>query len=204
MPELPLPPLPLPPLPARAADLVDRLAEPADHRLRPALAELAAALRAEPVAGAAGRLAAAVGLTPFEYDLLLLAGLPEEHEAVSRLARQLNGAAEPWFTPATAVAVLDLEAAGRAHLRRALESGPLRRHRLVTGPDTVPLPERGLRLPPGLWSVLRGVDTWPASLHPVGPPTLAGAGAAGRTPAPGAGGPGRPPPGPARRPRSRG
>ena len=180
MPELP----PLPPLPARAADLVDRLAEPADHRLRPALAELAAALRAElaaalraePVAGAAGRLAAAVGLTPFEYDLLLLAGLPEEHEAVSRLARQLNGAAEPWFTPATAVAVLDLEAAGRAHLRRALESGPLRRHRLVTGPDTVPLPERGLRLPPGLWSVLRGVDTWPASLHPVGPPTLAGAG----------------------------
>ena len=161
--------------PARAAALVDKLADLADPALRPELGDLAAALRAEPDTGAAGRLADATGLTPFEYDLLLLAGLPEEHEALSRLARRRHGGAEPWFTPATAALVLDLDAAGRGHLRRALESGPLRRHRLVTGPDAVPLPERGFRLPPGLWSVLRGIETWPDTLHPVSLPALTGA-----------------------------
>lgn len=161
----------LAPLPARAADLVARLAtlstEPLDF--------LTAVLGAEPTTSAAHRLAAATGLSPFEYDLLLLAGLPEEHEALTRLARALHPAAEPWFTPATAAVVLELGAAGRIHLRRALESGPLRRFRLVTGPDAVPLPDRGLRLPPGLWSVLRGVDCWPAALRPADLPDLPGA-----------------------------
>ncbi|GAA0460759.1 hypothetical protein Ade02nite_15110 [Paractinoplanes deccanensis] len=160
----------LPALPARAAALAERLAglcaEPVD--------ELIEGLRAESDTAAAHRLAAATGLTPFEFDLLLLAGLPEEHEALCRLARRLHPGAECWFTPAVAAAVLELDAAGRAHLRRALEAGPLRRFQLVTGPDTVPLPERGLRLPPGLWSVLRGVDCWPAALHPMDLPDLPG------------------------------
>ncbi len=166
----------LAPLPRRAAELVGRLAALAGEPLRPALAELAGALRAEPLPAAdpAARLAAAARLNPFEHDLLLLAGLPEEHEAVAGLARLLQGYGEPWFTGATAAAVLELDPAGRRHLRRALDGGPLARLRLVAGPDTVPLPERGLRLPPGLWSVLRGVDAWPATLHPVALPALPG------------------------------
>ena len=166
----------LAPLPRRAAELVGRLAALAGEPLRPALAELAGALRAEPLPAAdpAARLAAAARLSPFEHDLLLLAGLPEEHEAVAGLARLLQGYGEPWFTGATAAAVLELDPAGRRHLRRALDGGPLARLRLVAGPDTVPLPERGLRLPPGLWSVLRGVDAWPATLHPIALPALPG------------------------------
>ncbi|SDS77832.1 ATP-binding protein [Actinopolymorpha singaporensis] len=170
-------------MPVRAGHLVERLADLADEPLRPALAGLAAALRSEKDAGAAGRLGAALGLTPFQYDLLLLAGLPEEHEAVSRLARLLNSTAEPWFTSATASAVLGLDTAGRGHLRTALDSGTLHRHRLVTGPESVPLPERGLRLPPGVWSVLRGVDTWPAGMHPIGLPVLPGPQLPGLAPA---------------------
>jgi hypothetical protein len=181
----------LTPLPARAAALVERLATLPTEPLGPfaalaaePLGPLAAALAAETCSGAAPRLATATGLTPFEYDLLILAGLPEEHETLTRLARALHPAAEPWFTPATAAAVLDLGDTARIHLRRALESGPLRRFRLVTGPETVPLPERGLRLPPGLWSVLRGIDCWPAALRPIALPALPGPALFALTPGP--------------------
>lgn len=165
------------PLAVRGAELVDRLVSLGDRvsdpdggsTLRPALATLAAALRAEP-AGAtdpAAALAGRLGLSPFEYDLVLLAGLPEEHEVIARLARYVHPRGEPCLTPAAAVAALDLDAAGRQHLRRALDAGPLRRRHLLAASAADPLPDRSLRLQPGLWSVLRGVDHWPEALTPV-------------------------------------
>jgi hypothetical protein len=174
----------LPPLAARVAELVDRWGGLADEPwLASALATLADDLRAE-AAGAglaraappdrAVRLGALLGLSPFEYDLVLLTGLPEEHEAASRVARLLHPHGEPHVSMAAAVAALGLDGAGRRHLRRSLESGPLHRHRLVTGTEVTPLPERSLRLPLGLWSVLRGVDHWPDPLRPVPLPDLAG------------------------------
>jgi len=170
---------PLPPLAARAADLVGRLAELADEPwLQSALVALIDSLHAEPLATTgdpAVRLGTAVGLSPFEYDLLLLAGLPEEHEAVARLARLLHGLGEPHLAMGSIVAVLGLDVSGRRLLRRAIEGGPLRRHLLVAGPDEVALPERSLRLPLGLWSVLRGIDHWPAALRPMTLPALPGA-----------------------------
>lgn len=176
----------LPPLVARAADLVRLLASLADDTgLRPPLTTLADAFAAEPVVppDPAEGIGARVGLSPFEYDVLVLVGLPEEHEAVARLFRLLGGHPEGRATVATIATVLALDGPGRRHLHRAVEGGPLHRHLLVAGPDTVPLPERGLRLPTGLWSVLRGVDHWPSPLRPLplrpiaGPP-LAGIGAA--------------------------
>jgi hypothetical protein len=177
--------IPLPPLTLRAAELADRLAElgervtePAGELgLHPAIASLAEALRAEPAEPAgqpdrAARLAATLGLSPFEYDLLLLAGLPEEHDSVARLARAVHPRGEPFLTMAAVVAVLGLDGSGRRHLRRVLDAGPLRRHHLVGGTDAEPLPERSLRLPVGLWSVLRGVDHWPDALAPVRLPTV--------------------------------
>ncbi len=159
----------LQPLPTRAADLVGRLAGLAESPdLRDALLAVADDLRREPPAPSdpARRLADAFHLTPFEYDVLLLVGLPEEHEAIAQLARRWSPSGEPLLTSSVLARALDLDAAGRRHLRRALEQGSLRTGRLVSGPESVPLPERSLRLPAGLWSVARGVDCWPTTLRP--------------------------------------
>jgi hypothetical protein len=154
----------------RVLPLADRVSDPAGElSLRPALVALGDALRDEPAGrpDRAATLATRLGLSPFEYDLLLLAGLPEEHEVVARLARYSHPRGEPFLTMAGVAAVLDLDARGRQHLRRALDGGLLRRHHLVAGGAGDPLPDRSLRLPSGLWSVLRGVDHWPETLTPM-------------------------------------
>ncbi len=112
------------------------------------------------------RLTEAYRLSRFEQDLVLLAGLVEEHEAVTRVMRTLHPTGEPALSVTAAAAVLGLDSGGRRHLRGALECGVLRDRGLVTGPESVPLPERGLRLTPGLWNVLTGVDHWPAEVSP--------------------------------------
>ena len=98
---------------------------------------------------------------------MVLAGLPEEHERLAAVARQLHPRGEPWLHPALVVQALQLDAAGRRHLRDALEVGPLHRHGVVVVDATLPLPESSLRLAPGLWSVLRGHDHWPARPAPL-------------------------------------
>lgn len=170
----------LPPLAARAGELVGVCAGLAeDPLLAVTLTDLAAALRDEvrlagPDPDPAARLGTALGLTPFEYDLMLLAGLPEEHEAPARLARMLHARGEPRFAMGALAAVLGLGLGGRRYLRHAVDGGPLHRFLGVGGPESVPLPERGLRLPAGLWSVLRGVEHWPSALRPLTLPTLPG------------------------------
>jgi hypothetical protein len=163
------------------AGMVDAVAATCDEPdTATVLAALATAIRAE-AAHRDDRLATlcqALGLSPFERDLLVLAGLPEEHEAVTRVARLLHPVGEPRFSFAGVVRVLGLDARGRRHLRAALESGPLRHHHLIAGLDTTPLPERGLHLTKGLWSVLRGVDHWPEEtsspeVAPLASPALA-------------------------------
>src|SRR4051812_6601719 len=104
------------PLADRAAALVERLAAVGtDEWLQSALAQHAAALREEAAAGdpvamddRAVLLATAMHLSPFEYDVLLLAGLPEEHEALAHLARGLPPTGEPYLTMAAIVGVLEL------------------------------------------------------------------------------------------------
>src|SRR5690606_21286781 len=104
-------------------------------------------------------------LSAFERDLLVLVGLPEEHEAFARLARLLHPLGEPWLCAAAVAGSLHLDARGRRHLRDALDAGPLHRHGLVVADRGGPLPEAGLRLVPGLWSVLRGHDHWPPGIR---------------------------------------
>jgi ATP-dependent 26S proteasome regulatory subunit len=148
------------------SDLVARCASVADLSLAEDLFELAAELLEEhdqldAAHDPLGRLCRAFDLTSFERDLLVLAGLPEEHDLLARLARTLHPLGEARLSVPMAAKVLGLDARGRRHLRRALEGGPLRRHALVTGLETAPLPERGFRLLLGLWNVLRGIDHWP-------------------------------------------
>ncbi len=148
------------------AEHVDRIAaisvDPAP------LSQLADVLRAEPGGLAAlDRLAAALDLTPFERDLAVLAGMVEEHELIAAAVRQRHPRGEAWLHPALAAQLLRLDAAGRRHLREALEVGPLHRHGVVVVDPVPPLPEASVRLAPGLWSVLRGHDHWPTRPAPL-------------------------------------
>ncbi|TDW77145.1 ATP-binding protein [Kribbella pratensis] len=108
------------------------------------------------------RVVEAFGLTPFAVDLLIMVGLPDEHGLLTRWARLTHPARLPFVTPAAIADALGLDAAGRRHLRAEVDGGALRRTGLIAGDPAEPLPTRGLSLPPGLWSALRGVDTWPA------------------------------------------
>ena len=128
----------------------------------------------EAVGQGLGRVAEAYLLSPFERDLAVLIGLPDEHEAFAELARLRHPHGEPRLTFSTLALVLDLDAAGRQHLRRVLVDGPLVRAGIVVGAAGVPLPERGWRLAEGLWDVLRGTLGWPASCTALPePPPLA-------------------------------
>jgi hypothetical protein len=156
------------------AALIERCATASpDTALESQLRRLASARgAADRSAAPLGRLCFDFGLTAFERDLLVLAGLPEEHESLALLARTLHPLGEPRLSFASAATILELDATGRHHLRVALEGGTLRHTGLVTGPESVPLPERGLRLLGGLWSVLCGVDHWPEELRLAAVPAM--------------------------------
>lgn len=161
--------------PARFADLTERFGRlSADPAITATVASIAASMREEPAAWSEPltRVCTAFGLAPFERDLVLLVGMPEEHEALAHLARQLHPRGEPRLSFVALAAVLELDARGRRHLRAALEAGPLGIHGIIRTDAPGPLPERGLALVPGLWSVLRGLEHWPADArldtpHPI-------------------------------------
>ena len=170
--------VPAGPVAATRADAVVAVAEQfaavAASASSSALATAVEELRLTP--GAEGlvleRLSRGFGLSPFERDLLVLAGLPEEHEVFADLARACHVRGEPRISVATAVRVLGLDAAGRRHLRRSLGTGALATG-LVATVGSVPLPERTLVLTDGLWDVIRGGTIWPAGLDPLPDPASA-------------------------------
>ncbi|MDH3299296.1 MAG: ATP-binding protein [Acidimicrobiia bacterium] len=135
------------------------------------LTTLASGIVREPEPGdeAVDRLTRGFGLSPFERDLLVLIGLPEEHDSVTMAVRRLNLLGEPWMAPATLSTVLGLDHRGQRHLRNALDSGPLRRHGLVVVNEAQPFPEASVRLLDGLWSAIRGGGRWPGGLRPQTP-----------------------------------
>ncbi len=110
------------------------------------------------------RVATGFGLSAFERDLLVLVGLPEEHEAFTMLAQRLHPAGDARLTYAGIASLLGLDEAGRRHLRRALQAGPLRQNGLVEVASGAPLPHASLALSPRLWSMLRGIEVRPPSV----------------------------------------
>jgi len=130
-------------------------------------------LRSATVNQALDRLEIAYRLSPFEVDVLVLAGLPEEHEAFTRLARSIHPLGEPRLSIGAIAVTLGLDASGRSYLREVLETGPLAQQGLLLAPGSTPLPERGLYLADGLWSVLRGGTRWPSGVDALPVPTVA-------------------------------
>lgn len=113
------------------------------------------------------RLADAFALTAFDIDLLVLAGLPEEHEGFCDILRALHPRAEPRATTALAARLMSRTLQERRVLSETLVSGQLIRSGVVVMPADAPFPERSLVVADMLWPVLRGLEVWPAGLDPL-------------------------------------
>ena len=152
------------------------------------LERMAAAASAAASAAAAGppgpldRLAYQLGLSAFELDLLIFAGLAEEHEGYADILRALHPQHRPAPTLGLITQVLVEEASlaeqqeARLAIRRLVENGPARRAGLFRLDGDGPFFERSVLPAPALWSVLHGIDTWPEGLEPAPPPLLDPAG----------------------------
>jgi len=178
-------------LSARAADVARRVADVVQTHCSTGsgAAETVAFLREwadsngpgyEPQVGPLDLLAMRFDLTPEECDLVLLAGLPDEHEGVASTMRSLHPLAEPWPTVGLAALVLGGTGADRVQLRGLLSDGAAVRHRLVhvvsgpcccrigsgthcTGTTRGPPTCRGS-------SSIRHRQDWPAGCGPTRPP----------------------------------
>jgi hypothetical protein len=179
-------------LSARAAAIAQRLATLLETSCSPGSgAPAAVAFLREWAASVAGRrpateqsmpidlLVRTFGLTNRECDLLLLAGLAEEHEGLADTFRTLHPRSEP--RPMVGLAALVLGDGAddlRPQLRRLLGDGPLMRHGLLQLAGDGPFFERALVPADRLWDALHGHDAWPDRIPRVqvdGPPAgLAG------------------------------
>jgi hypothetical protein len=117
------------------------------------------------------RLVAAFDLSDDEAGLLVLAGLPEEHEGFSAIFRSLHPRGEPY--PSVGLAAQLGSAWDRRAFRATVEVGPLAACGAVVVAGDGPLYERSLRPAEGLWPALCGIDAWPAAVRPCRGPIAA-------------------------------
>ena len=113
------------------------------------------------------RLVAALALTPPEVDLMLLAGLPEEHEGYASVLRTLNPRANAHASVGLAAQLLCADWQDRTALRELLHGGAAVRHGLISLAGEASFFEQDLVFAPGLWPVLGGLDVWPKQLAPL-------------------------------------
>ncbi|QEU96628.1 ATP-binding protein [Streptomyces kanamyceticus] len=107
------------------------------------------------------RIRARYRLSPLATDLLLLAGLPEEHEGLAATFRALHPRDEPRPTLGLAALLVGPDGEGRLLVRRQCAPCGVIGEGLVRLGEG-PLFERSFTLAPELWQALHGVDTWPA------------------------------------------
>ena len=158
----------------RLADLVGEVARDGDN----ALAETVRFLRAvgEPdvdpgdslVPQPLDRLVAGLRLAPVELDLLMLAGLPEEHEGYAAALRRINPAGDPYPTAGLAARLFCVDGDERARLRALLETGAAVTAGVLVLEPSGPFSERSLRLGDALWPALQDLDVWPESVRSLG------------------------------------
>jgi hypothetical protein len=111
------------------------------------------------------RLAGMLGLAPVEVDLIVLAGLAEEHEGFSAAFRRVSAVGDPYATVGLAAQLLCVSTAERMRLRELLERGVAVTSCAIAVEGSGPFPERALRLGDRLWPALHGIDVWPATIR---------------------------------------
>lgn len=111
------------------------------------------------------RITAHYRLTDADVDLILLAGLPDEHEGLAATMRTLHPHGEARVSAGLAALLLGARTSDRAAVRRLLTDGAAVRGGLVAlaGPGT--LFEQSLLCADRLWDALHGHDGWPAHLE---------------------------------------
>jgi hypothetical protein len=107
------------------------------------------------------RLTRALGLSRFEIDLLVLAGLAEQHEAYAAVLRAVHPRGEPRPTLGLAARLLCESDAERDLMREALHTGSLVVRGAVRLDGDAPFFERSLLPAAALWPALHGLDVWP-------------------------------------------
>jgi hypothetical protein len=132
----------------------------------------------QPLVSPLDQLVVRFDLSELECSLLLLAGLPDEHEGVAATFRSIHPQGEPRPTTGLAALLLGGRDRDRWRLRAALACGGAVRHGLLQLAGSGTFFERSLVLPEGLWEAMHGHDAWPADLPRVvlesPPPGLGG------------------------------
>ncbi len=113
------------------------------------------------------RLTATYEMLRVERDLLLLAGMAEEHEGFAILFRTLHPRGEPRPTVGLAAQLLCESPSDRMMLRKLLLTGASARSGAILLSEDGPFYERSLLLADALWPALAGVDVWPARVRPL-------------------------------------
>ncbi|MFZ5446330.1 MAG: AAA family ATPase [Myxococcota bacterium] len=110
-------------------------------------------------------LVRALGLSPIERDLVLLAGLPEEDERTAAALRLVHPRGDPRPTAGLALQLLCRSPEERWLAREVLERGAAVRHGVLSLAGAAPFVEQNLVLADALWPALQGLEVWPASLR---------------------------------------
>lgn len=118
------------------------------------------------------RLVDALRFAPQEIDLLLLAGLPEEHEGLAAVLRTLHPRGDSRASVGLATQLLCREPRERVALRAVVERGPAVSSGIVRITGEGPFFERSLQLADGVWSALHGIDAWPSTLRRLNGPIV--------------------------------
>lgn len=113
------------------------------------------------------RLAAALGLTPLEADLLLLAGMAEAHEGFAAVFRGLHPRGESRPSAGLAAQLFCPNPQDRLPFYHLLEDGRLVASGALRVAGEGSFYERSLHLAEKLWPVLHGLEIWPASIDRV-------------------------------------
>jgi SpoVK/Ycf46/Vps4 family AAA+-type ATPase len=110
------------------------------------------------------RVAAAFALSPVEIDLVLLAGMAEEHEGFASLFRTLHPRGEPRPTAGLATQLICGTSRERLMMRELLTQGSAIRSGALVMSGEAPFFEQTLTTADGLWLSLAGLDTWPTGI----------------------------------------
>ena len=137
-----------------------------------ALAETVAFLRSMAVTAVDGttgspaleRLVAGCALSQVEVDLILLAGLPDEHEGYAGVLRRISPTGQPHPSAGLAAQLFCTSLDERPRFRETLECGVAVRSGILALDSDGPFYERPLHLADQLWPALHGLETWPNAI----------------------------------------